>query len=100
MDLSEKIKQIVQEDKELEIKSKQILELSTKKYHLEKDLRELNMQLSVKRGELESLNEEVRKLESEFIVLEQQHVIAKETVHELVKVVLDEEKKTKDIQVS
>lgn len=100
MNISQKIKQIIEEDNASEQKTKQMLEMAEKKYHLEKDFRDISFKLSSKQTQIKELGNEVIKLGSEFIVLEKENNIAMETLQDLVKKVVEEEQKTEALQVS
>lgn len=100
MNIPQKINQIKHEDKESDEKNKQMLYAEQKKYRLERDFREINFKLSGKQTEMKKLNQEVIKLDSQLIVLEKQYDIAKRTLEDLLKKVVEGEKKTEYIQVN
>lgn len=95
MDLSK----LTQQDKEKEVKVNILLEMSTKKYDMQKELESLKVKLSVKESELEKLKRKVVSLGLEVPVIEKQKEIMKEIAENSLRQFLIESKNVEKIQV-
>lgn len=95
MDLT-KLKEL---DKEEEIRVKTLLELSTKKYNLQKELEKAEADRAAKQLDLKKLQIEVVLLQLEVPVLENQEVVVKKSVLDLMRQISGRDREIERIQV-
>lgn len=99
MDLSQQIKNLVENDRELERRNKKLSDLSMKKVQLERNIKEAKLKLSSEQDELTSRSKENVLLENELLVVEKGVGVAKQGIEELIRKVLTLEHENKNLQV-
>lgn len=99
MDLSLCLKNLVENDKQLEQRHKKLIELSMKKVQLEKNIRDNKLKLLEKQDELMNIRKQNLFLNNELLVREKRTEVVKNGVQGLLKRVIVAECDTKNIQV-
>lgn len=99
MDLSQQLKNLVENDRELERRNKILSELSIKKVQLEKNIKDAKSRLSAEQTELMNRKNENVVLENEVLVVEKGVEAAKQGIEELIRKVLAVEQDNTKIQV-
>lgn len=99
MDLSQEFKDLVEDDKELERQSKKLSELSLKKVQLERNIRDVNLKLSMEQDQVISKRKENVLLENELLIAQKGVEAAQLGIEELIKKVITVEHQNMNLQV-